>query len=364
MSPTQRQLILGTLLGDAAMSFYPRTRVARYHSNHGFGQHEYNCLKYRTLSSLVRTPPAKRKNLGYGEWSSVFQTTCHPVLFSFADLCYRVCPEKGKLVKTVNPAWLAEVGPEGLAWWLGDDGSYNTANHCLSIHTEGFPLPQVTMLADWFRDRWGVAASPYPVSDGKYHILQLTVDGTDRLASLVQPYLVAPMGYKVPAAPVQKTQPCTFCGVEVRRSTRKSPEERTRAVCCGAAVCRKAESKARNDRYRTADKQVELNAAAKARYWADPEAARAACREKQRQAAALRTAEEREALLARRRELRAAAKAKRDAARPPVPCRECGTLFVPADPRQRYCPEHRRPSTSTRPPSSGSSTSAGGTSGT
>lgn len=334
--------MLGSMLGDASMSRPGRAPI--YSCNHGWAQAEYCWIKYLLLSEFVNTPPAKRKNGGYGEYSTMFKTVAAPAFES----SYRLTCRSG--IKRINRAWLDRIEAIGLwetiAWWIGDDGSLGRTEsrptRIMTLHTEGFPKEDVRTLARWLQSH-GVSCTAAKIrrksTGAVYWIVRCTVEGTRTLVSRVEPFLPPPMRYKAMLVPVRERAACSFCGrTFVLAKHGQARYESTviagrTEVCCRRPECRAERHRRLNqDLLAKPGKRAAKNAKQRETYHADPEASRTREREK---AARLR-AENPE----RYREYRRAWRAARAAERPPrtLVCKGCGTTFeTRARAKIRYC---------------------------
>jgi len=110
LTDRQRELIVGSLLGDGAM----RCKCnALLEVNHGFGQRDYVDWKFRELENLVATPPKAR--LGNGSRVAYrFTTLTLPALTPYFRAFY---PAGRKVVTRVR------LTPLTTAVWFMDDGS-------------------------------------------------------------------------------------------------------------------------------------------------------------------------------------------------------------------------------------------------
>ena len=309
LSATQTQLVLGSLLGDMTATFYP-SGTARLQSRHGYDQHEYNCLKYQTLSAFVGTPPAKRKNDGYGTWSSVWGTLCRKEFAFLQTLCFRPTPD-GRLRKTPNPEWLARIGPTGLAWWLGDDGSFQRRSRTVRFHTEGFTPTESELLAAWLAETWQVPCRTRPLRG--YTFIETHPEGYARLQEVVGPYLPACMAYKLPREARLPTRACAYCGTPTtpRGGTPAwalTPTAGTRRVVCTDETCRRANRRDTGRKYLTPDRLASMSARGRTAYHENLEASRKANRDKQAARLAAMTPQQKAEHLAKRRARRASKK--------------------------------------------------------
>lgn len=234
-------MVLGTMLGDASLSATEAGSV-RYHSRHGWVQHGYNCRKYEVLSGFVRTPPQRRKNGGYGEWSSVWATLTSEAFSPIASLCLR------DGVKSVTAEWLGRLTWEGIAWWYQDDGSLSgrTAN----FHTEGFSLAETASLVEWLSSL-GVEAKVQVARrksrpGWKKAFVRLTTAGTETLFARIRPYVGTEMLYKV-TLPERVPVSCHWCGRAFPAKPGQSGvNPKGFKFCCGDDACRRRQKEHRD----------------------------------------------------------------------------------------------------------------------
>ena len=333
----QAQLVLGTMLGDGSMR---RNRHASYTSNHGWVQREYNWIKYLILSEYVSSKPIKRKNDGYGEWSSRFHTLSH-LAFDFA---YSLCHENEK--KVVTPAWLSAIEEIGiwdtLGWWLGDDGSINAKTHTMSLHTEGFTLPEVQLLSQWLESHLKTPVCVQPArssTTGKlHHRLRLSVKATEKFVENVAQAVPEPMKYKVTLNDRETSVFCHWCGKEFQPQNSQAREKTTTKRCCQSPTCIRMRHLELNAQLMAKPgKRSTKNKKQQEAYHADIEKSR----ERGRIHAAKYQEANRDLLNARKR----AVNAKKTEARKLLPwsCQRC-TLTEPMgsrDSKTKYCAECR-----------------------
>ena len=274
----QLQMVLGTQLGDAHMGLggtYPG-----YASNHGWVQAEYNWLKYLILSAYTATPPAKRKNKGYGDYLSMFKTLTSPA-FSY---CYHLtCDLDGqkrvtaKLLRTIEKIGIWEA----VAWWVGDDGGLN--GRSMVLHTEGFKQAEVQLLAKWLR-KHGVSCTAAEVRRKKtgsiWWVVRCTVAGTRFLCQKISPVMPPPMRGKA-VIPSKKDQAvCCWCGqtFQLQRPHPQYPEALAASKiqwCCPRKACRRARHRQTSARHmRKPGVREHKNQKAKTRYYDDLEKSR------------------------------------------------------------------------------------------
>lgn len=335
LTARQEQLIIGTMLGDGC--FQQRSAYPSYQSNHGWIQHEYNLEKHRLLSVFVNTPPEKRKNGGYGKWSSQFSTLQAPAFRYLYHLC---CPN-GK--KQVNKEWLKRLTWEGVAWWIADDGSLagTKTSPSMVFHTEGFSKSEVQLLVTWLRRR-GVGCKMDKVTnrhdtEQAYWTIRCTVDGTLKLLSETKRFAPRAMSYKWEYKRLDEAV-CYFCQTRFKPTGNmvKNPDSELKH-CCGKPECLKLRKNMLSSEYELRNRET-INQKSSERYYADHEKNK----EYHRRKAAEWIDRNRDDHNARRRTLRAAAAA----VRPPrqIVCECCKTTFeTKVAARIRYCsPECRK----------------------
>jgi hypothetical protein len=212
-SPSERQLILGTLLGDGSMQWGAKL-AGRVEFNHGKVQEAYCRHKAQVLASYVKSLPRIVPNGGWGEESCRFATVTTPAFSFMYALAYRPDPiNTKKLVKTVTQEWLDLLTWEGIAWWYQDDGTLTQAGG-VHISTHGFPQEQVEMLARRLT-QMGVTAKAQQVRKGEktYFIIVIGSEATRKFIEKVKPYVHESMLYKVNLQD-QIFLKCHFCGTQ------------------------------------------------------------------------------------------------------------------------------------------------------
>lgn len=332
LTPPQVQMLLGTMLGDGYMSTR-KTRQGnpRYESRHGYVQHDYNTAKYRVLQEFVNNPPEKKKNGGYGDFSSYFATRNCPELHPIAALCLH----RGK--KRVTRTWLDQMTCEAISWWHMDDGTLQS--NAIQFNTQGFTKRECTLLASWLR-RMGFQAWVKPSKsrhnpDFKYHVVTLSVDATYKLMPLIRPFAVPSMVYKFNLPSRQSEAVCPFCQKTFKLKINQAKYEDTKTTpCCGSAACKRKRHKQNNEQLMAnPEKREAKNTQSRERYYADHEGAKKAAR----QHAKKHREKNPESIKAAK--ARYLAKKQAERRRRPWTCQEC-KLTEPQgdrDSRAKYC---------------------------
>jgi hypothetical protein len=235
LTKAQLQLVYGTLLGDGYMlrqkkdSGYGRLNPKLVVS-HAASQIELVMAKRIVLGELVGSEPKVGKNRGWGTSIVRFETRTVPEFLAIHDLCY-----PGG-TKTVTSAWLNMLEPAGMAWWFMDDGCRQTAG--VNISTEGFSVAENELLAGWLNDRWAVEARIQRVKNG-LACLRLPKVAANRFCSIIEPFMLPPMRYKLYSA---DSATCTHCGD--RFLPRLAGQTH-----CSKCDCRRADERAKKRQY-------------------------------------------------------------------------------------------------------------------
>jgi len=183
MAPSldQEQLILGSLLGDTSIDHHSLIwSTVHYHSTK---QRAYLEFKKQVLSALGASELSYyQSEMQSGAQQIVrFRLNSNKYITSLLRQWHVIWQHK----KRVNLAWLDHIGPLGLAFWYGDDGSlgkYTTSNgeqrYNIAFHTEGYSREENQLLAAWLWWKWRIKANVVPIKKrqnqkGYYYYLYL-----------------------------------------------------------------------------------------------------------------------------------------------------------------------------------------------
>jgi hypothetical protein len=196
LSSVQRETLVGLLLGDACLETQNRGRTYRLKIEQSARQQAYVHHLHSLFQEWVLTPPGtreKRASNGSVSANLAFQTVSHSAFRFYAHQFYA---EGTKRVPELIRHWLT---PRGLSYWYMDDGSLKSSqSKGVILNTHCFVRQDVERLAHSLWDLFGLQATPRRQPDG----LQLYVSGRsfETFASLVDPYVIPEMRYKVPLA--------------------------------------------------------------------------------------------------------------------------------------------------------------------
>jgi LAGLIDADG DNA endonuclease family len=181
LSEVQRQIIVGSLLGDGAMRCKTN---ALLEINHSSRQSSYVDWKYRHLADLVRTPPKARQGNGT-RIAYRFVTRSLPELTPYFEMFY------GTGRKTVPELELSALT---LAVWFMDDGC--RSRNAVYLNTQQYDLVSQNVLLRCLRDQWGIEGTLN--RDKTYYRVRLSVEGTRQFERLIDSYVLPELRYKLP----------------------------------------------------------------------------------------------------------------------------------------------------------------------
>jgi hypothetical protein len=181
LSEVQRQIIVGSLLGDGTMRCKTN---ALLEINHSSNQRSYVDWKYGHLADLVRTPPRARTSNG-GRIAYRFVTRSLPELTPYFQLFY------GSGRKRVPELELTRLT---LAVWFMDDGCRSRSS--VYLNTQQYDETSQALLLRLLREQWGIVGTLN--RDKTYHRILISVAGTKHFAGLIGPLLLPELRYKLP----------------------------------------------------------------------------------------------------------------------------------------------------------------------
>ena len=160
-----KEIIFGSLLGDAQLEMHPRGLNARFGFTQSLDKKEYFVSVWNSLGDIC-TPFGKYREMSYLDhrtgktYTSLnFWSKSLPMLNEFYFSFYlSQCLSKGKKkVKTV-PLDLSLLTPLALAHWVMQDGSRGSAKG-LYLCTDSFTLDDVKRLSQYLINKYDIKCS-------------------------------------------------------------------------------------------------------------------------------------------------------------------------------------------------------------
>jgi hypothetical protein len=194
LTPMQREVLVGLLLGDACLETRNRGRTYRVKVEQSAQHESYVRHLYGLFRAWVLSPPHPRQasaSNGSVTTSWAFNTVSHAAFRFYAHQFYG---DQGKQVPALIHKWLT---PVGLAYWFMDDGSMKSdQSKAVIFNTQAFVMSDVERLSLVLQTQFSLLAKPRRQPDG----YQIYVSGSssERVVELIGPYLLDDMRYKVP----------------------------------------------------------------------------------------------------------------------------------------------------------------------
>lgn len=209
----QKDLLVGSLLGDANLQTETYGRTWRYRALQKAEHKEYLDHKYEIFKDMCNSPPTfsevfdfaseagkTRTQKTYERW--FFNTTVQDCFRHYGNLFYTYDQKSGKMIKDVPKTIQKILSPRAIAYWYMDDGSlkWKGKSNAMRICTESFSTDGVNRLKKAFKDRYNIETQLTPKSKNGVFVgyrLAINEENSTPFRELIFPYLVDCMRYKV-----------------------------------------------------------------------------------------------------------------------------------------------------------------------
>jgi len=208
LNSIQRDLIVGSLLGDGNLRLMGRSIEASFVVDHSGRQKDYVLWKYEILKEFVNKEPRTvtrtyHKDTKRFLTSVRFQTLNHPEFTFWYEIFY----QNGRKIIPENMGEIL-TSPLALAVWFMDDGNKN--HQAIFLNTQQFQRNEQECLMKCLHDNFGLECTlnKHSVSKGK-QLYRIRVDtrSTKVFSGLVKNHLLPSMRYKIPFVPVTTSLP-------------------------------------------------------------------------------------------------------------------------------------------------------------
>lgn len=192
LNDEQREILVGTLLGDGHLETQNKGRTFRLKVEHSINQKDYTDWLYEKFKNLTLTSPQVKEQKINGKlyqkyW---FSTVSNGAVRFYAQQFY----QSGK---KVVPKFIAKmVTPLSLAVWFMDDGSLKYKFHrARIINTQCFNELDLKRLQDMLSKKFNINTTLRNQKEGK----QIYIPSTDieKFVSIIKPYIHKSMEYKI-----------------------------------------------------------------------------------------------------------------------------------------------------------------------
>ena len=192
LNNTQKQVILGGLLGDSSFRNYKNSEVSNaIIMRHSQKQKDYVKYKGSLLGGLfIHYKEFKVKN-SYANEKVEAWTYSSQSIKKIYDLCVK------NSHKYITKKWLEQLDWLGIAIWYMDDGSLNkgTKNPSIYLHTEGYSKKENETIISYFASK-GIKA--YLRQNKKYYFIAISVKDSVKIWDNIKTFVPPSMQYKLP----------------------------------------------------------------------------------------------------------------------------------------------------------------------
>jgi LAGLIDADG DNA endonuclease family len=208
LTSLQREVLVGTLLGDASFSLAKKKPNYSVKFEQGKKNEAYVLHLFRIFKPFVGTGPVERvinknkapvEKLRYAVW---FRTYQHDSLKYYYHAFYKqvLDPKNPDLVLEKTKIVPKNIGklltPRAMAYWFMDDGSYeDQTNRTYLFNTQGFSIKDSEFLCDILLEKYNIKARTN-YDKGLKRIRVLT-ESAPILLALIKDYVIPEFQYKL-----------------------------------------------------------------------------------------------------------------------------------------------------------------------
>lgn len=189
----KRELILGTLLGDATLvksGSYSNTASLQF--THSIDQREYLKAKCNLLGLKFSFDNYPSKKQQIGKYKAIFKKSikARSKTYLFLYDLYLLCYKKGR--KTITKEWIDQLSEISLAYFFLDDGcalkdKNKISVHALELSTQAFTRKEQLLLKEALKERFKLGANLYRSSTGTGW--RLRISSVKKFYSLIRPWI-------------------------------------------------------------------------------------------------------------------------------------------------------------------------------
>lgn len=183
LTQEQREIILGTVLGDGSITPAGSLCVAHSHKQYSYIYWLHHKLKPLTF------------NLKHIQKSNAFRFSTKSL--DFLKTLRRTLYPDG--IKVINREMLQDLTPLSLAIWFMDDGGLMGSNNFIS--TEGFTHDDRKIITDYFLDKWNIQTKirkHFSKRQQKYYYAHFfDAENSFKFTNMIKYHLVPSMLYKI-----------------------------------------------------------------------------------------------------------------------------------------------------------------------
>ncbi len=208
ISNSQKQLILGSLLGDSSLSFVLNKKnytEYRFQTNHCELQKDYLIHKANILNCKYYNYIYKENSSSFSKAGNKYYTMCYCNKYELEKI-YSLTHYLSK--KVVSNKWLNELTEEAIAYWFMDDGSSSITrlnnngsirDLNVSLNTQGFSEEENIILINFLLNKFSISStlSRKKYDSGIKFFIRIKSSSVNNFMNLIEPYIVDCMKYKI-----------------------------------------------------------------------------------------------------------------------------------------------------------------------
>jgi len=218
LNQEQKDLLIGTLLGDGNLQSNTKGQTWRYRALHKAKHKEYLDHKYSVLETLCSSPPSFQKifddrtpissqarnkakaQKNYERW--FFNTRLDDCFRHYGNLFYTLDQKTNLMIKDVPKTIELFLTPKAIAYWYMDDGAlkWKGKSNAMRICTESFSEEGVNRLQNALKNRYGIETTKVTKTNNNVFVgyrIGINEANSTKFRELIQPYLIDCMKYKV-----------------------------------------------------------------------------------------------------------------------------------------------------------------------
>lgn len=158
LTPRQRSVLIGTLMGDGHLWMGKKSKVPSLHLGHGTNQREYLIWKAQQFGALFsRLEPYEYERSNFAGKQFHLASRCHSSLSPYRQLFY----PQGQ--KVVTPEILSSIDELALAVWYADDGTlrWNQKIPKIMFYAGGLTESEYLLIENFLRMSFGKVSRHY-----------------------------------------------------------------------------------------------------------------------------------------------------------------------------------------------------------
>ena len=194
LSSIQRDVLIGTVLGDGCLKISRSGKAAQLQICHSFKAKEYVFWKQQIFKNWVFAEPRYHQINN----SLIFRTLSHPLIFEYMKAFYRdkikIIPQNIKNILKSNLS---------LAVWFMDDGNGYLDRDAYRISTYAFGFKGNLLLQNCLKKNFGLYTNLHKDSKGFQLYFPMKNGCAFRFRNLIAEYIIPKLRYKI-----ERRRPC------------------------------------------------------------------------------------------------------------------------------------------------------------